>query len=65
MSESDSLFTPQELHEWQLALAEADRHNIFCHCRQCDREWVASTQVACTCGSTTIEYIACWQFPDD
>ncbi|MBD2462856.1 hypothetical protein H6G89_17590 [Oscillatoria sp. FACHB-1407] len=65
MSDSNSLFTPQELREWQLALAEADRYNIFCHCRKCDREWVASTQVPCTCGSTNIEYIACWQFPDD
>jgi hypothetical protein len=55
----------EELHEWQLRISEADRYNIWCHCRHCDREWIASSRVACECGSKSVEYIACWQFPDD
>ena len=65
MSEAPSQFTPEELQDWQARLAEANRNNILCHCRQCDRQWVASYQVICQCGSEDIEYIACWQFPDD
>ncbi|MFQ3626306.1 MAG: hypothetical protein SNJ81_01815 [Cyanobacteriota bacterium] len=57
--------TPEELAEWQRVLNAANYNNIFCHCRQCDREWVASTEEPCTCGSIRVEYIACWQFPDD
>ncbi|MGB7416221.1 MAG: hypothetical protein WA902_18610 [Thermosynechococcaceae cyanobacterium] len=59
-----SHFSPQELQSWQQGLAQADRHNIFCHCRSCDREWVASKHSPCECGSTDVESIACWQFPD-
>ncbi|MDW8202589.1 MAG: hypothetical protein RML75_15455 [Cyanobacteriota bacterium SKYGB_h_bin112] len=51
--------------EWQRILEAADRNNIFCHCRRCQREWVASTVTACVCGSNDIQAIACWQFPDD
>lgn len=58
-------FTPAELHDWQLRLQEADRYNILCHCRVCDREWVSSSPEACVCGSQNVEHIACWQFPDD
>lgn len=65
MSEIPRQFNDQELLEWQQCLEEADRHNILCHCRQCDREWVASTPEACSCGSRSIEHITCWQFPDD
>ena len=66
MTNSDSQFTPDELQQWQRAIAEADRHNIWCHCRQCDAEWVASTPVKCfKCGSDRVEHISCWQFPDD
>ncbi|WP_199248116.1 hypothetical protein [[Phormidium] sp. ETS-05] len=63
----NSQFTPTELHHWQLTLAEANRHNIFCHCRHCEAEWVdSSEEAACPhCGSKNIERIACWQFPDD
>lgn len=58
-------FTPEELQAWQRGLAEANRNNIFCHCKDCDREWVASSDdVPCQCGSKRVEYIACWQFPD-
>lgn len=60
-----SLFTSEELTQWQATLAEANRTNIFCHCRQCDREWVASTEETCICGSSSVQHIACWQFPDD
>ena len=50
---------------WQQKIEWANRHNIFCHCRQCDREWVTSSRTdPCTCGSQDVERIACWQFPD-
>ncbi|MBE9177617.1 hypothetical protein IQ268_03370 [Oculatella sp. LEGE 06141] len=65
MSEIPRQLDPAELHEWQLRIAAANLHNILCHCRRCDREWVASTQEACCCGSTSVEHISCWQFPDD
>ena len=65
MSDQPSQFTPQELEAWQRGLTEANRNNILCHCRDCQREWVASDPVACRCGSRNVEYIACWQFPDD
>jgi hypothetical protein len=58
--------TPTEYAQWQATLAEASRNNIWCHCRQCDREWVASTTAeTCTCGSQNIQYVHCWMFPDD
>jgi hypothetical protein len=62
-----SQFTPEELHQWQLALAAANRNNIWCHCKNCDAEWVSSDeQGSClTCGSDRVERILCWQFPDD
>ncbi|MEL6222514.1 MAG: hypothetical protein AAFR31_07725 [Cyanobacteria bacterium J06627_8] len=57
--------SPTELAEWQRCLKEANRNNVFCHCRQCDSEWVASEKEACSrCGSLDVEAIACWQFPD-
>lgn len=55
----------EELQEWQRCSEEANRYNIWCHCRHCEREWVASAEVACECGSKNVQYIACWQFPDD
>jgi len=64
-SSDRSLFTSAELEDWQATLAEANRTNIFCHCRQCGQEWVASTEENCPCGSTSVQHIACWQFPDD
>ncbi|NET36751.1 MAG: hypothetical protein F6K19_32775 [Cyanothece sp. SIO1E1] len=64
MSEIPAQLTPEEWQAWQARLAEANRNNIFCHCRCCDREWVASAHVSCECGSKNVEYIACWQFPD-
>lgn len=65
MSDQLPQLTPQELQAWQFGLQQANHNNIFCHCRQCDREWVASEEVACVCGSQNVQYIACWQFPDD
>lgn len=61
-----SYFTPEELQQWQFGLMQANLNNVLCHCRQCDREWMASTLDApCECGSQNVESIACWQFPDD
>ncbi|MBF2000932.1 MAG: hypothetical protein IGS38_09470 [Synechococcales cyanobacterium M58_A2018_015] len=57
--------SPEELQAWQQSIEEANRYNIWCHCRQCHREWIASTELPCECGSSSVEYIACWQFPDD
>lgn len=62
---SHSYFSPEELRDWQFRLRQANDNNILCHCRQCDREWIASEPVACECGSKNVEYICCWQFPDD
>ncbi len=64
MPDSQSQFPSKELHDWQQSLEEANRHNIFCHCRECGYEWVASKLEACVCGSQRVEHIACWQFPD-
>jgi hypothetical protein len=59
------LFSPQELAAWQASLEEANRHNVLCHCRDCDAEWITSKRDHCTCGSSNVESILCWQFPDD
>lgn len=55
------------IEQWQRQVKLADRYNIFCHCRECDEEWVASqADVSCfNCGSDNVEKIRCWQFPDD
>lgn len=58
-------FTEEERRQWRFRLAQANHNNILCHCRRCDREWVASQASPCECGSRDIEAIACWQFPDD
>lgn len=63
--ESQSQLSPEELYQWHLRIEEANRYNIWCHCRECNREWIASRPVACECGSKNVESIACWQFPDD
>jgi Zn finger protein HypA/HybF involved in hydrogenase expression len=65
MTDRPSLFTPEELRQWQANLAQANDNNVFCHCKDCDREWIASSDdVPCPCGSRRVEYIPCWQFPD-
>ncbi|MEM9155712.1 MAG: hypothetical protein AAGB13_11875 [Cyanobacteria bacterium P01_F01_bin.33] len=63
-----TILTPAELaalREYRHAIAAANRNNVWCHCRQCDREWIASSRQTCKCGSRKIEYVLCWQFPDD
>jgi len=65
MTDPPAQFSPDELREWQRGIAEANKNNILCHCRTCDREWIASTEEHCICGSTSVEHISCWQFPDD
>lgn len=65
MSDIPKQLTPDELLQWQAAIEEADRYNILCHCRTCDREWVASVPETCVCGNQQVEHIVCWQFPDD
>ncbi|NJL88150.1 MAG: hypothetical protein HC886_22800 [Leptolyngbyaceae cyanobacterium SM1_1_3] len=64
MTEPPRQLTSEELQQWQRGIAEANRNNIFCHCKDCNYEWVASAEVPCQCGSKRVEYIACWQFPD-
>lgn len=62
---NSSQFEFSELKTWQQGILDANRHNILCHCRHCDREWIASSQERCQCGSLNVEYVCCWQFPDD
>ncbi len=64
MAEIPSQLSPEELQEWQRGIEEANRNNVLCHCRECDREWVTSRPEPCQCGSRRIEHILCWQFPD-
>ncbi|OUC16025.1 MAG: hypothetical protein B0A82_03975 [Alkalinema sp. CACIAM 70d] len=66
MNPNSSPFWPDDLEQWRKTLAVANYNNILCHCRECDREWVASTtEETCECGSQRIQYLPCWQFPDD
>ncbi len=67
MSDPNFSNQPTELEQWQFNLRQANDNNIFCHCRQCDYEWVdSSDDVPCpSCGSSDVESIPCWQFPDD
>lgn len=58
-------FSPEELARWRFGLLQANHNNVLCHCRRCDRQWIASAPEPCPCGSTNIEAIPCWQFPDD
>ena len=72
--ESESQLSSEELQQWQLSLEEANRHNIWCHCRECDFEWgplpkslanvVASGWSILPVGNSQM-ISACWQFPDD
>jgi len=66
MSEALSEQDISELRQWRLNIEEANRNNIFCHCRTCGAEWVDSSfDAVCSCGSSDVEHISCWQFPDD
>ena len=66
MSDFSSQLEPDKLQEWLDKIATANRNNIFCHCRHCGWEWIDSTfEAICQCGSSDVERISCWQFPDD
>ena len=66
MSDFSSPLEPDQLQEWLVKIATANRNNILCHCRRCGWEWVDSTfEAICQCGSSDVERISCWQFPDD
>ena len=67
MSEQNSFRELSEIQQWQLKIKTANYNNIFCHCRDCRYEWIDSSfEASCTtCGSTNVEHISCWQFPDD
>ncbi len=55
---------PQDIESWKAKIERANRNNLFHHCQDCGYEWVASEPQTCRCGSSRIERIACWQFPD-
>lgn len=66
MSETFAAEDLDELREWQHKIELANRNNIFCNCRICGKEWIDSLfDAVCSCGSTNVEHISCWQFPDD
>jgi hypothetical protein len=66
MSEPFSDKDFSEFREWQQKIEIANRNNIFCHCRRCGAQWVDSSfEASCSCGSSDVERISCWQFPDD
>jgi hypothetical protein len=65
MSHSDFSLNPKQRQEWRQKIEKANYHNIFCHCRHCQQEWIDSSfEAVCQCGSQDVEKIACWQFPD-
>jgi Zn finger protein HypA/HybF involved in hydrogenase expression len=55
------------VQQWHQGIKDANRNNIFCHCRACGYEWIDSTfDVTCIkCTSKDVESISSWQFPDD
>jgi hypothetical protein len=66
MSETFSEEDRLELRQWKSKIDVANHNNIFCHCRTCEAEWVDSCfDAVCSCGSSDVERISCWQFPDD
>ena len=66
MSDLPSQLSPDERQEWLDKIEIANRNNIFCHCRRCGQDWIDSTfEATCQCGSSEVERISCWQFPDD
>ncbi len=66
MTNFPSQLDPDERQKWLAKIETANQHNILCHCRVCGWEWIDSTLDAmCRCGSSDVERIICWQFPDD
>lgn len=67
MSDQPKHLTSDELAIWRTEISRMNQNNIFCHCRDCNYEWVDSVEgVSCPkCVSHQVESIICWQFPDD
>ena len=67
MSHQPTYLDAKVLAQWQAKIATANQHNIFCHCRLCQAEWIDSSEetVCKQCGTNNVECISCWQFPDD
>ncbi|WP_072032413.1 hypothetical protein [Fischerella sp. PCC 9605] len=67
MSDSFPFSNSEQQRQWHQGIKDANRNNIFCHCRTCGYEWMDSIfDCACTrCNSKDIERISAWQFPDD
>lgn len=67
MSKAFPFENNSDLTQWHQGIENANRNNIFCHCRACGHEWADSSfDVTCPkCSSKNIESISCWQFPDD
>lgn len=43
MSELKSNKNNSIIFQWQEKIKVANRNNIFCHCRNCDNEWIDSS----------------------
>ncbi|BAZ07401.1 hydrogenase maturation nickel metallochaperone HypA [Calothrix sp. NIES-3974] len=67
MSDNFPFQNPDQLKQWHQGIENANRNNIFCHCRTCGYEWMDSKfDVPCPqCISKDVESISSWQFPDD
>jgi hypothetical protein len=63
MTDPPRQLSSAELHAWQQGIDEANKNNILCHCRQCDREWVASTNESCSCGAIVWSILPAGSFP--
>lgn len=47
-------------------VSDISRNNLLGHCHDCGAEWVSSAPSPCPeCQGRQIEWIFCWQFPDD
>ncbi|AFY54885.1 hypothetical protein Riv7116_2369 [Rivularia sp. PCC 7116] len=66
MSSFNSNHNSSTIYQWQQKIKIANHNNIFCHCRDCNYEWVDSVfdAICHECGSANVEAISCWQFPD-
>jgi hypothetical protein len=42
MSDFPHQLEPEERQKWLNKIVKANQNNIFCHCRDCDWEWVDS-----------------------
>ncbi len=67
MSNSFPFSNSDQLDQWHQSIKNANRNNIFCHCRTCGYEWMDSilNAVCAKCSNKDVERISSWQFPDD